>query len=149
MTEQEQRDRVLQIAQTWIGTRFHDQQCLKGVGVDCALLIAAVFEEAGLIDKVNIGYYSPQWFLHRDEEKYLEYVLPRAVEITESETKPADLVVFRIGRTYAHGALITEQGWPHILHAYKLEGMVTRGRADRGELWQRKRRFFRYAGWQH
>ncbi len=145
--ESTQRAEVLRIARTWIGTPFHDQQKCKGAGVDCAQFIAAIFEEAGLIDIVDIGYYSPQWFLHRDEERYLSYVLPRAMEIVEREAMAADLVVFKIGRCFAHGAILTEEGWPHVIHAYKPEGIVTFGRGDAGDLSSRQRRFFRYAGW--
>jgi hypothetical protein len=147
-SELAERLHVLRIARTWIGTPFHDQQKVKVAGVDCAQLIAAIFEEAGLIDVVDIGYYSPQWFLHRDEERYLSYVLPRAKEIAESVSKPADLVVFKIGRCFAHGAILTEEGWPNVIHAYKPEGTVTFGRGDAGDLSRRQRRFFRYAGWQ-
>ena len=150
MRSDELRERleVLRVARTWLGTPFHDQQKVKGAGVDCAQLIAAIFEEAGLIEVVDIGYYSPQWFLHRDEEKYLSYVLPRATEITEQNAKPADLVVFKIGRCFAHGAILTEEGWPNVIHAYKPDGIVVIGRADTGELGTRERRFFRYSKWQ-
>ena len=142
-----ERLRVLQVARTYLGTPFHDQQRVKGAGIDCAYLIASVFEEAGLIEHIDIGYYSPQFFLHHSEEKYLSFVLPRAVEIEQEEAKAADLVVFKVGRCFAHGALILEEGWPSILHAYKPEGIVTIGRGDVGELGERERRFFRYSGW--
>lgn len=145
--EEQQRTRVLDIARSWLKTPFHDCACVKGAGVDCAMLVAAVFEEAGLIEKVPIEHYSPQWFLHRDEEKYLSYIVPRAVEIKQQNLKPADLVIFKIGRCFAHGAIITEDGWPYIIHAYKPDRMVTVGYADQGDLAKREKRFFRYAGW--
>ena len=49
MTEQEQRDLVVKEAYSWIGTPYHHQAMIKGVGVDCALILLAVFREAGLI----------------------------------------------------------------------------------------------------
>ncbi len=116
--------------------------------MDCAQLLAAVFEEAGVMPHIDTEQYSAQFFLHRDEERFLSYVLPRAFEVQEQDVKPADFVVWKIGRVFAHGAIVIEPGWPHILHAYKLEGFVTTGLGDVGELGPRPRRFFRHAGWE-
>ncbi len=146
--EQEERQRVIAVARSWIGTKFHDNARLKGVGVDCAQLLAAVFAEAGVMTHIDTEHYDPQHFMHRDEERFLSYVLPRAFEIDEKDAKPADFVVYRIGRVFAHGAIVIDPGWPHILHAYKSEGFVTVGFGDVGELAPRPRRFFRPLEWE-
>lgn len=39
------REKVVTEAQTWIGTPWHNNQCLKGVGCDCVNLPYAVYQE--------------------------------------------------------------------------------------------------------
>ncbi len=147
-TEQAERRRVLDVARSWVSTPFHDNARLKGIGVDCAQLLAAIYEEAGIMIHVATEHYSPQFFLHRDEERFLSYVTPRTFEIEEKDAKPADFLVYKIGRVFAHGAIIIEPGWPHILHAYSKEGFVTTGLGDAAELGPRPRRFFRPKQWE-
>ena len=146
--EQAERCKVLAAAHSWIRTPFHDNARVKGIGTDCAQLLAAVYEEAGIMLHIETEHYSPQFFLHHDEERFLSYVLSRAIEIKERDAKPADFLVYRIGRVFAHGAIVIDPGWPHILHAYKAEGFVTTGLGDIGELGPRPRRFFRPLEWE-
>src|SRR5208337_4686669 len=50
--ESAQRQAVLAIAESWVGTPFHHQGRVKGRqgGVDCAMLLLEVFLSAGVID---------------------------------------------------------------------------------------------------
>jgi NlpC/P60 family putative phage cell wall peptidase len=114
------RQAIVAEAQTWLGTPFHHQGRVKGVGVDCAMLLAEVFHRCGLVPYVDPGYYPPDWHLHRDAERYLEKLLPYAHELPAPA--PGDVAVFRFGRTYSHGAIVI--AWPRIVHAYWLRGVV-------------------------
>jgi hypothetical protein len=118
MDEAEARDRVDAIAQTWLGTKFHDHARVKGAGVDCAQILLATFEEAGLIPPTNVGPYSAQFFLHSAEERYLGWVSKFAHEITLERVRHGDIALYKIGRCYAHGAIVVKPGWPHIIHAH-------------------------------
>jgi cell wall-associated NlpC family hydrolase len=143
--ELHERRRVEAIARSWLGTRYHSHARLKGVGVDCAQLLIGVYAEAGIIDAFDTGYYSEQFFLHRSEERFLELVTARSREIAEAEAKPADVVLYRFGRCWAHGAIIVSPGWPHaIIHAHSLSGCVMQCGGRDGELAdpQRRPRFF-------
>jgi cell wall-associated NlpC family hydrolase len=124
LTEAEARARVVEVARSWIGTPFHHVSGVKGVGVDCAHFLARVYEEAGVIEPVAIEYYPPQWYLHREEEKFIGYVERcGGREIPEHEAQIGDAVLYRIGRCYAHGAIIVD--WPtEIIHAYISGGAV-------------------------
>lgn len=42
------RDQIVQAARSWVGTPFHHQGRLKGVGVDCGGLVYMVGKEVGL-----------------------------------------------------------------------------------------------------
>ena len=140
-TEAEERQAVIDAARSWIGTPFHDCAAVRGAGIDCANLLARSFEEAGLTGPIDTGVYPPAWFLHRDEERFAEFVLRYAREITESEAGPGDIVLYKYGRCFAHGAIIVE--WPKlIVHAYKSARIVTEYRPFDGDLYGRPTRFF-------
>jgi hypothetical protein len=64
--------------------------------------------------------YSIQWHLHRDDERYLGAMMECSTEVETPE--PGDMAVWKIGRSYAHGAIVT--GWPYVVHAYQPEGRV-------------------------
>lgn len=147
MTEWEERETICRIAKTYVGTPYRDCAKIKGAGADCATLLAMVYEEAGVESPIQYDPYSPQWYLHRNEELYLNKVLERAREITEDEAKPADIVMYKFGRCFSHGAIIVEPGWPNIIHAFKQAGIVTLGNGATGQLQDRERRFFTRKRW--
>ncbi len=132
------RNKVIEEAKTWLMTPYHHQGRVKGVGIDCLTLLAEVYERAGVIDHVEPGNYSQQWMLHRSEEKYIKGLMIYCDEIERPGR--ADIAVWKIGRTYSHGAIVVD--WPLIIHAYLPEGFVVYGDASRGELSTRPVRFF-------
>lgn len=74
MTEQQQRDLIVKEALSWVGTPYRHQAMVKGTGVDCAMILLAIFTSVGLFDGVELPEYSSQWHLHRSEEKYLQTI---------------------------------------------------------------------------
>ena len=141
--EVKQRALVVAEAKTWISTKYHHHGALKGVGVDCAQLLRVVFENVGLIPHLELPYYSPQWHLHRSDERYLGLVTQYAVEIS-GPPLPGDVVLWKFGRCFSHGAIVTE--WPFVVHAY-LNGHCTLEDISTA-LWLRDRpmKFFSYWG---
>ena len=140
------REQVEREALEWLGTPYHDLAKVKGLrgGVDCAQFIAGVFANAGLIAPLTIPYYSPQQFLHCDAEDYLRVVEGFAHEIDEAAALPGDVVLYKLGRAFGHGAIIISPGWPNIIHAWAPARMVVRGHGleeNLGNRW-RERRFF-------
>jgi cell wall-associated NlpC family hydrolase len=142
LAEAEARTRVVAEARGWLRTPFHDCANVKGVGVDCANLIAQVFERAGVVPHVEIQPYLPQWFLHKSTELFVGYVLAAGgVEISESEVGLGDIVMYRVGRCFAHGGIVVD--WPgEIIHAYKPVGMVAMSDGKNGPLASAPRRYF-------
>lgn len=144
--EAAERARVCVIAREWIGTPYHDAGTIKGRngGTDCAQILRLVYLEAGLIPPIDVPPYSPQFFLHQSAEIYMGRVAEHAREISEAEALPGDVVLYRFGKCYAHGAIIIEPGWPHIIHAYYQAKMVVRGMGLDGALGRPKhvRKYF-------
>jgi cell wall-associated NlpC family hydrolase len=146
LSEAKDRARVVAIAKTWAGTPYKHRCKIKGVGVDCATLLAAVFEEAGLVEPAPIPPYSPQFHLNGDGQPYLTFIAARAVSI-DGPPLPGDLVLWKFGRAFSHAAIVIE--WPTIIHAVVSvgtflddgEGAWLTGMGARGT---RPRRFFSY-----
>jgi Cell wall-associated hydrolases (invasion-associated proteins) len=114
MIRDEQRKRIVEIARSWLGTPYHHQACLKGVGVDCAQLLVGVYQEFDPTVYANIPAYSPQWHLNRGEEKYLEVVRRHMTEI-DGPPLPGDIAMWKFGRCFSHGAIVV--AWPLVIHA--------------------------------
>ncbi len=109
-----QRARAVQAAYTWLGTPYHTGGRVKSAGVDCLTLLAEVFTEAGLVERIDIPYYPNDWHLHRESERYLQGLLHYTQEVTEP--LPGDIALWKFGRCFSHGAIVVE--WPVIIHAY-------------------------------
>lgn len=143
MTEGEGRAAVVAEALSWVGTPYHHRAKLKGVGVDCAQFVLAVYANAGLIRDFDTGEYPRDWHLHRSVERYMVHVLRFAAEIPVDEAKPADVVLFKIGRAYSHGAIVTT--YPQVAHAVLKDGAVVLGDLDRDvDLLDREMKCFSY-----
>jgi NlpC/P60 family putative phage cell wall peptidase len=137
------REAVVREAVSWIGTPFHHAARVKGAGVDCLMLLAEVYERAGVIPHIEPPFYVPDWHLHRDAERYLEGLACHAREISGppqgTGPLPGDIALFRFGRTFSHGAIVTH--WPRLVHAYWNIGVV-HGDANLHPLASRPVRFF-------
>lgn len=131
MTCPEQRQAVIRESLTWRGTPFEYGQCVKGVGVDCGRSIASWLNASGAhsIDIPELPQLSPQWFMHRSDESFLDQVRRFAVEYRLTNKplldlwsgpvkplpEPADIVVAKCGRDFAHSALVIL--WPMVIGA--------------------------------
>ena len=129
MTEAEERAAVVAEAIAWLGTPYHHRARLKSIGVDCAQLPLAVYANVGLIDAFDTGDYPPDWHLHRDGERYIAVIARLAGEIELADVQPGDVLLFKFGRAFSHGAIVT--AWPQIVHANRKEGAVVLGDVDR------------------
>jgi cell wall-associated NlpC family hydrolase len=138
------RDAVVAEALSWELTPYHHRARIKGVGVDCAQLPAAIYEAVGLIPHIE-PEYSPQWMLHRDVEQFLGWVRAYAREIDRGSAAPGDLAIWKFGRCYSHSAIIIDL--PEVIHAVIRGGGVLRANIDRdSELAERPVKFFTLFG---
>lgn len=116
MPEPVSRARVIEAARAWIGTPYHHMADIHGVGVDCAMLLVRVFCDLGLVAPLDPRPYTRDWMLHRDDERYLGFLVASAREVEAPQ--PGDVIMFRIGRCYAHGGIVTLPDPLTILHAF-------------------------------
>ena len=107
---------------SWIGTPYHAEADVRGAGVDCGMLIVRVFVDAGLVPPFDPRPYPSDWHLHRDEEKYLGFVFDHCDEVDAPAA--GDVAVFRYGRCWAHGGIVTVAEPLTIVHAFSPAGCV-------------------------
>jgi len=134
------RKDVVKIAREWIGTPFRNCASIKGVGVDCAGLLAGVFKEAGLLTAdFSLEKYNWQHALHHSEELYLKQIAKYFVAATESNALPGDIILFNHGKTFSHSGIITD--FPFIVHAVRFGVCEVNSKTD-GFLQGRNRLYF-------
>lgn len=112
------RERIIKIARGWIGTRYHHQASLKGVGCDCIGLVRGVYEEYFGIKINNIPNYSRDWGDCDGNEMLIKQGCVYFNEINKDEIQPGDIVALRwIKYSVAkHVAIVSFDG--KMIHAY-------------------------------
>jgi cell wall-associated NlpC family hydrolase len=119
----ERRAAIVHEALSWVGTPYHPYADVKGVGVDCAMLLVRVYQVDGTVAAdFDPRPYSMQWYLHRGEPRYLNGIIRYCRRIEEAEIRPADIVLYNFGRHAAHGAIVIDA--TYVVHAYRPGGRV-------------------------
>jgi hypothetical protein len=143
MTEFEQRAAVVAEAMRWTGTPFAMNCAIRGVGVDCARLAAAVYVECGLLSPLvlaTLPHFAADWARHTSDEGYLRLVQQHLREV--DAPLPGDMAIFKLERIWAHGAIIM-QAWPTIMHVCRRGMRVSLADAHQEPLLKRRPvRFF-------
>jgi cell wall-associated NlpC family hydrolase len=123
MLTEEQRAAVVGEAKSWVGTPYVGCARLKGHGVDCGQLLYGVYLNAGLIPELELPKnYSIQVAQHRTSPEYRNLVDKLFEIIPESAALPGDVVLYKLGKDFAHGAIIVE--WPgYVIQAEARHGV--------------------------
>lgn len=114
--ERSMREEVVKAARSWIGTPYHHMADVKGHGVDCAMILVRVYCDLGIAAEFDPRPYTRDWFLHRDEERYLGFLLARSREVRVPNL--GDVAVFRVGRLFAHAGIVSRLDPLCIIHAF-------------------------------
>lgn len=138
------RAAVVAEALSWVGTPYHHAQAVKGRGVDCALSLVEWFARSGVIERFDPRPYSPSWFLHRGEERFLNIIERYAERLPDTDAAlPADIALYRYGRCTAHGALVVDDTF--IVHACVSARRVER--RERSALAEKCAGYWRVRAW--
>ncbi len=115
--EAAERANAVRESLSWIGTPFLDCGFVKGPdgAVDCAMKLVGTYRAAGIIGDFDPRPYPPRWFQHRSEERFLD-ILGQLGAREVAEARVGDIMVWRFGRTYAHGAVRVNSR--EVCHAY-------------------------------
>lgn len=121
-------ERIAAEARTWLGTPHVNMAKVKGVGVDCGMLLIGVLEGARIIktDTINIAPYSNMWHLSHSEEWFLRYVQKYCNEVTDLQI--GDFLLYKYGRCISHAAIYI--GQDKVIHALIDQGVVITEMSD-------------------
>ena len=115
------RQRIVEEARSWLGTPYHHQAMVKRAGVDCAMILVAVYRSVGLIPAgFDPRPYPQDWHLHRDAERYLGNITRFCREVESPQV--GGIAVWRFGRTFSHGGIYI--GGNQVIHSYIGRGVV-------------------------
>jgi cell wall-associated NlpC family hydrolase len=120
------RQSVVDEALRWVGTPYHPNARIRGAGTDCAMLLAEVYEQAGVLPHIEPGAYSTDFALHRSEEIYLGF-MDEYGQRTDAPA-PGDAALWKFGRCYSHAAILI--GDRQIVHASIKDRAVVRASLD-------------------
>ena len=109
---------------SWLGTPYHDQASLKGVGCDCLGLARGVWREVVGNEPFVIPPYSRDWGETGPHEVLADGARPMLPELDPSEAGPGALILFRMmPRAIAkHVGILTEADT--FIHAYERLGVI-------------------------
>jgi cell wall-associated NlpC family hydrolase len=131
-SEEKARARVVAEAKTWLKTPYVHMGRRKGAGVDCATLLCEVYEVAGVVPHVELEWYPSDWYMHRDEERYIAMISRYARRAARAKPLPADILLYKYGRCVSHGAIVVD--WPLVIHAWRGLGRVVMTGGDQPPL---------------
>ena len=117
-------DLVVTVARAWLGTPYHDQASLRGVGCDCLGLARGVWREVVGAESFPISPYSRDWGETGPREVLAEGTRRMMVEIAIPDAMPGALILFRMApRAIAkHVGILTG---PHsFIHSYERLGVI-------------------------
>ena len=124
---------VIAAARSWLGTPYHDQASLKGVGCDCLGLARGVWREVVVgPEPFPIPPYSRDWGETGPREVLAEGARAMMIEVPSAAAQPGALVLFRmLPRAIAkHVGILTgpapgvSNGPGNFLHAYEHLGVI-------------------------
>lgn len=116
--EAQGRAAIVREGLSWIGTPFRDCADVKGPNgaVDCAMLLVRCYVDAGHLAPFDPRPYPPRWHLHKDRERFLEWVEDELGGRRIESPRLGDVVIWQFGRCFSHGAILINS--EEVVHAY-------------------------------
>ena len=117
-------DAVIAVARRWLGTPYHDQASLRGVGCDCLGLARGGWRDLVGAEPQSIPPYSRDWGETGVREVLAEGARTMMIEMPIADMGPGTLVLFRMApRAIAkHVGILTADD--SFIHAYDRLGVI-------------------------
>jgi NlpC/P60 family putative phage cell wall peptidase len=112
---------IVAIARTWLGTPYHHQASVKGVGCDCLGLVRGVYAEACGHPAEEPPAYTRDLAEACQSETLLEAARRHLIEINADDYAPGDVVIFRLrpGAMAKHCGIISTRDPDRMIHAFE------------------------------
>lgn len=117
-------DRVIAAARGWLGTPYHDQASVRGVGCDCLGLVRGVWRQLYGPEPMPIPPYSRDWGETGTSDVLAEAARSVMIELPTRAVVSGALLLFRIrtGAVAKHCGIVTTPD--RFIHAYERSGVV-------------------------
>jgi NlpC/P60 family putative phage cell wall peptidase len=117
-------ERVIAAARHWLGTPYHDQASVRGVGCDCLGLVRGVWRGLYGPEPMAIPPYGSDWGEIGTREPLAEAARAVMLERPPTEFAPGALILFRMrtGAVAKHCGIVTSSD--RFIHAYERSGVV-------------------------
>lgn len=111
------RDHVVRAARAWIGTPYHHQASVKGVGTDCLGLVRGVYADLYGHQAEDVPPYTRDWAEAIGVETMLAGARRHLIEVSPEDAAAGDIVIFRwrSGSIAKHAAILSAPA--RMIHA--------------------------------
>ncbi len=111
------RKKIVAVATSWIGTPYHHQASVKGIGADCLGLVRGVYRELYGQEAEAPPAYSPDWAEASGMETMLKAATRHLDRQSLESMASGDVIVFRLRPSMVakHAAIVS--GPQHMVHA--------------------------------
>ncbi|AYD00240.1 NlpC/P60 family protein [Neorhizobium sp. NCHU2750] len=119
-------EKVVAMAEDWIGTPYRHQGATKRIGCDCIGLIRGIWRELYGEEPQTVPPYAPDWAERSGEDRLVEAAQRLfGASLPPAEAEPGDLLLFRWRPDCAakHAGILVAPS--HFIHAYE-QAAVTR-----------------------
>lgn len=114
-------------ARRWIGTPYHHQGSVRGVGADCLGLIRGVFAEVCGRTLEPPAPYSESWAEVSHTEKLFDAAKTTLLQKQSDLLEPGDVLLFRMSEAGVckHLGIVAQAGArASFIHAYSRHGVL-------------------------
>src|SRR6187431_2045039 len=87
---------IVRVARGWIGTPYHHQASVRGVGADCLGLVRGVWRELYGADAESPPPYSRDWAEAAGVETMLAAATRHLLPIDPGQARAGDVLIFRL-----------------------------------------------------
>lgn len=116
--------KIISTAESWIGTPYHHQSSVKGVGCDCLGLIRGVYRDITGSEPVKPPPYNPSWAEISTKDDLLDAAHTYLVHDKSGALTPGRIAVFKMFPRSAskHCGIITYD--QRLIHSYDPHGVI-------------------------
>jgi NlpC/P60 family putative phage cell wall peptidase len=118
------REAIVAAARSWVGTPYHHQASVKGVGCDCLGLIRGLWRELLGDEPETLPAYTRDWGDVTGSEPLLAVARRHLLPLAHvGLARPGDMLVFRMQAGVAkHAGVLTDN--EHFIHAVEELGVT-------------------------
>lgn len=121
------RSEIVRLARLWIGTPYHHQASVRGVGSDCLGLVRGIYRELHGHEPESLPAYTPDWAERMGAETMAEAARRHLEEKEPADAQAGDVVLFRMKENgpAKHAAVLSSND--RMIHAWSGHAVAETG----------------------